>query len=655
MKIKLLVIFVMLIVCANIVSAQTTEFTYQGKITDTAGTAASYDFEFRLFSVETGGAALATNQRPGVPVSNGVFIARLDFGANFDGQPRWLEIAVKPIGSPNPFTILTPRQSTTSAPYSIKSLNAATADALSVSCVGCVSDANINSISGGKVSGLIPVASVPAGSGSYIQNQATQQTASNFNIAGDGTAGGTLSGNAVNSATQYNIGGSRILTTSNFTSNLFAGVGAGASNGAFGSHNSFFGANAGQLNVSGANNSFFGRNAGNVNTAGNNSFFGAFSGDSNTTGTSNSFFGFNTGAANTTGNASSFFGDEAGKVNTAGGNSFFGANAGRANTTGLFNSFFGYNAGSLTTTGQYNSFFGYGAGAVNTGEYNTFFGSLAGVSNTTANANTFVGDEAGEDNTTGGRNSFFGRWSGNSNTTGADNTFVGFNAALLNTSGTGNTFVGLFAGSFNTDGNDNTVIGSNANVPNGSSLSHATAIGADAVVSTSNTVQLGRTNGFDTVRVSGLIVVGGLGTAGATDICRNASNQLSTCSSSLRYKSDVQSFTGGLDVVRRLRPITFKWKDGGMNDVGFAAEEVSEIEPLLTTTNDKGEIEGVKYAQITTVLVNAVNEQQAQIEKQNAQIEAQQKQLQQQQFVIDGLRKLVCQTNAQAAVCKEKM
>ena len=57
-----------------------------------------------------------------------------------------------------------------------------------------------------------------------------------------------------------------------------------------------------------------------------------------------------------------------------------------------------------------------------------------------------------------------------------------------------------------------------------------------------------------------------------------------------------------------------------MRDVGFAAEEVECVEPLLVTYNPKGEIEGVKYGQLTTVLVNAVKEQQAQIENQQKQI-----------------------------------
>ena len=74
--------------------------------------------------------------------------------------------------------------------------------------------------------------------------------------------------------------------------------------------------------------------------------------------------------------------------------------------------------------------------------------------------------------------------------------------------------------------------------------------------------------------------------------------------------------------VRRLQPIAFRWKSDLMTgDVGFAAESVSAIEPRLATYNQRGEIEGVKYAQLTTVLVNAVKEQQIEIEHQEREIQ----------------------------------
>jgi hypothetical protein len=53
----------------------------------------------------------------------------------------------------------------------------------------------------------------------------------------------------------------------------------------------------------------------------------------------------------------------------------------------------------------------------------------------------------------------------------------------------------------------------------------------------------------------------------------------------------------------------------------------------------------VKYAQLTTVLVNAVNEQQAQMEQYRKQLAAQQSE-------IAALKQLLCREYAKAAVCQ---
>jgi hypothetical protein len=120
-----------------------------------------------------------------------------------------------------------------------------------------------------------------------------------------------------------------------------------------------------------------------------------------------------------------------------------------------------------------------------------------------------------------------------------------------------------------------------------------------------------------------------LGVAGNTPLCRNNSDsgELATCSSSLRYKTDVRPFLGGLDIVERLRPIAFTWKQGGSRDIGLGAEEVQKVEPLLTFRNDKGEIEGVKYNQLSAVFVNAFVEQQEQIRQQHELVAQQQSQI----------------------------
>jgi len=143
-------------------------------------------------------------------------------------------------------------------------------------------------------------------------------------------------------------------------------------------------------------------------------------------------------------------------------------------------------------------------------------------------------------------------------------------------------------------------------------------------------------------------------------VCFNPAGDLLQCgASSLRLKTDVRQFIGGLDIVRRLQPISFRWKENGSTDIGLGAEEVAEVAPSFVFTNSKGEVEGVKYERLSMVLINAIKEQQARIEQeqerdrlQQSRIEQLQRQLHQQQAVIENLRKLVCGQDPHAEICK---
>jgi trimeric autotransporter adhesin len=227
-------------------------------------------------------------------------------------------------------------------------------------------------------------------------------------------------------------------------------------------------------------------------------------------------------------------------------------------------------------------------------------------------------DFGGADNTTGSSNTFFGIVAGANNTTGKENAFFAAAAGSYNTTGTHNTFIGYFAdfATQNPTGDNNTLLGYNTKVNSG--VSNSTAIGANASVTASNTIALGTSQ--ETVIVSGKLQVDTLAAAGNQSLCLNNSNRLAPCSSSLRYKSDLQPFTGGLSLLNRLQPVSFTWKDGGLRDVGFGAEDVHKIEPLLVTYNSTGQVEGLKYDRITVVLVNALKEQQQQIAAQQIQI-----------------------------------
>ena len=104
--------------------AQDTAFTYQGRLNDGANPAnGSYDVTFTLFATNTTGVAIAgpvTNAA--TAVSNGLFTATLDFGNQFPGAARWLEIGVRTNGAGSFFT-LSPRQALTPVPYAITAGN----------------------------------------------------------------------------------------------------------------------------------------------------------------------------------------------------------------------------------------------------------------------------------------------------------------------------------------------------------------------------------------------------------------------------------------------------------------------------------------------------------------------------------------------------
>ena len=102
--------------------AQGSAFTYQGKLTD-GGSAptGAYDFRFILYNADAGGSQVGTTlTADDVAVTAGAFTVVLDFGPNiFDGQARWLELAVRQGASTGVYTVLSPRQPVTPAPYAI--------------------------------------------------------------------------------------------------------------------------------------------------------------------------------------------------------------------------------------------------------------------------------------------------------------------------------------------------------------------------------------------------------------------------------------------------------------------------------------------------------------------------------------------------------
>lgn len=584
--------FFLAILAINI-NAQGSSFTFQGKLNDTNAAAnGTYEMQFRLLDNQ-GNQVGATNTFNNVSVTGGIFTVRLTFGIPaLDGSPRFLEIGVRPAGSTDPFTILNPPQSILSAPYAVRSLLAGTADLATLAT-------NSNQLGGIAANQYVLTGDVRlsdarnplAGSGNYIQNTTAQQSTSNFNISGTGRA------NIFNAVTQFNLNNNRILSSGG-TNNLFAGV-----------------------------------NSATNNTGSGNAFFGASAGQNNTTGINNAFFGFNAGSANNGGGANAFFGVNAGTANIgSSNNTFLGANAGNTNLTGNGNTYIGANSdgGFLITNsvaiGQ-KAFVGQSNALV--------LGSINGINGATANTDVGIGTSTPLARFHVVGDSILNGWVGIGTTTPQARLNLVDNNPLpiiLESSWTGGTGIQFI----NTGGGGTKRWTINADFV----MSFRNQAASGDILRLTNTG--GNGNGtafvFGDLNVDSTVSVGTMVNGLSTSVCWNSVNKfLGTCSSSIRYKKDLQPFTGGLSLLKQFNPVTFRWKSDDTADLGFVAEDVAAVEPLLTTTNKDGQIEGVKYDRISAVLVNAVKEQQAQIERQQKQ--------------IDKLKAIVCALKPEAEVC----
>jgi len=411
----------------------------------------------------------------------------------------------------------------------------------------------------------------------------TSSPAAKLDVSGD-----------ISASSVYQIGGNTVLS--------IAGIG-----------NTFSGSQAGYSNTIGSVNTFSGNHAGYSNTEGDlNTFSGYYAGYSNTIGYLNTFLGGKAGYSNTEGKYNTFSGGNAGYSNTTGKyNTFSGGDAGYSNTTGEFNTFSGTSAGYSNTTGNSNTFSGYRAGYSNfIGYYNTFLGYLAGTANIIGHDNTFSGYRAGDSNTSGNFNTFLGNYTGDSNTTGEFNTFLGSYAGYSNTGGDRNVFLGYSAGYHETGDDKLYIDNSDTNTPliHGDFATNRVGINR---VSTANTLEVG----------------GNASKATAGSWLAN---------SDARIKTDIQTVTGALDAIDKVRLISFKYTDDyriqhpGIEDrpyLNVVAQEFAEVFPNYVkssgeTLSNGSEILQVDTYPLTIYSAAAVQELYQIVQEKDAEIEA---------------------------------
>ena len=272
---------------------------------------------------------------------------------------------------------------------------------------------------------------------------------------------------------------------------------------------------------------------------------------------------------------------------------------------------------------EYVTAFGYRAGANNReGNYNTVVGADAGYS-LNEDHNTIVGALAMSANSLGARNTTVGSQSLTKTSSGNDNTVIGALSMRMADSqkpgfNEGNTAMGSQALGKIKRGNSNTAVGFKAGYNNGLGSGNV-YIGAYAGPNKRKTEN---NKLYISNSPQSHLITGDFSSRGVTINGSLNSTQGLSQSSDGRLKKDIDPITLGLDAVLQLEGKTFKWRDESLSQethIGLIAQDVEKVIPELVTEDENG-FKAIAYAKLTTILIEAIKEQQGQMTTQQDQI-----------------------------------
>lgn len=264
--------------------------------------------------------------------------------------------------------------------------------------------------------------------------------------------------------------------------------------------------------------------------------------------------------------------------------------------------FIGINSGVNATNASGGIFIGINAGhsATNAGS-STFVGTNSGFQATEADLSTFIGSGSGNSATNADESVFVGSGAGNLAVEGTNSTFVGSTAGYHSTNAANSIFIGNDAGYEdtvdNTSGTSSILIGNNSST---GGFENSIALGTGAINTASNELMIGGTMLIDSTRING--------SAGTQ--CTITTGTGINCTSDERLKTNITDLDDtALDKLQDVRTVHFNWlgKPNSPLQVGFIAQNLETVFPELVTTDSDG-YKGVYYAQMTPILVKAIQE-----------------------------------------------
>lgn len=94
-----------------------------------------------------------------------------------------------------------------------------------------------------------------------------------------------------------------------------------------------------------------------------------------------------------------------------------------------------------------------------------------------------------------------------------------------------------------------------------------------------------------------------------------------TVRSSRRFKTNIRPLVGALEKIEQLQAVSYTRKSDGRQEIGVVAEDVDRVLPEVVSRDpETNEVQGVDYARLSALLIEAVKSQQAEIQQLRAQV-----------------------------------
>lgn len=115
-------------------------------------------------------------------------------------------------------------------------------------------------------------------------------------------------------------------------------------------------------------------------------------------------------------------------------------------------------------------------------------------------------------------------------------------------------------------------------------------------------------NNYDNNILDGLIINKNFSVQGEVLVKDDITAFSTNIPSDIRLKKDVKEITNGLEIINKLRPVSFKWKKNNKESIGFIAQEIELILPhfVKDTKLDGISIKTIKQDKLIPYIVDSI-------------------------------------------------